>query len=136
MKISNDQIEQQEIDSMADAIGNCLELNNEFVKKYAGETVAALLLQLAEKDREFALQGCIGAGYFPGGLYGELPEAIVLPHGEIEFQFDGDPSEVFETPDDLTINGNLAYLYTGYGLVLPIDCKKLAENISEILTPA
>jgi hypothetical protein len=135
MKITNEQIERGEIDQMAEAIGNCLELNREFIKQHCGETVSALLLQLPEKEREFAIQGCIGEGYFPGCLYGEMPDAIVLPHGEIEFQFEGNAEEVFETPEELTIHGDLAYLYTGYGLILPVDCKKLAANVAGILLP-
>src|ERR1022692_1767123 len=102
MKITNEQIEQWEIESMADAVGNCLELNNEFVVKYCGARVADLLKPVPEQDREYVLSGCIGEGYFPGCLYGELPDAIVLPHGEIEFQFEGDANEVFETPNELT----------------------------------
>jgi len=133
MKLTNEQIEQMEIDSMIDSLGNCLELNSEFIANYCGETVAALLNQLPEKEREFALSGCVTGGNFPGGLYGDQPNAIVLPYGEIEYQFDGAPEDIFETPGDLTINGNLAYLYTGYGLILNVDCGKLAKNVKSAL---
>lgn len=135
-KISNEQIEQWESESMIDALGNCLELNSEFIARYCGENVANLLKQLPEDAREFALQGCIGKGYFPGCLYGEQSDAIVLPSDEIEYQFKGKPEDVFETPGELTIKGDLAYLYTGYGLILPVDCAKLAENIKDALPVA
>lgn len=132
-KITNEQIMDWEQQSMREALGNSLELHDEFLAKYCGENVRALLKQLPEKEREFALQGCDGEGHFPGTVYGNQPDAIVLPSGEIEHQFDGDPADVFETPDELTINGSLAYLYTGYGLVIPIDCVKLAENVKSAL---
>lgn len=46
MKITNEQIENWEAESMIDSLGNCLELNNEFIKRYCGENVAKLLLQI------------------------------------------------------------------------------------------
>lgn len=119
---------------MADALGNCLELNADFIARYCGEAVAKLLLQIPESEREFALQGCIGEGYFSGYVYVQRDDEIVLPSSEIEVQFEGSAEDVFETPNELTIHGNLAYLYTGYGLILPIDVKKLAINVAEFLT--
>ncbi len=135
-KITSEQIMRWEADSMTEALGNCLELNSDFIAKYCGEKVAELLNQLPEDEREYALQGCIGEVYFPGCIYGDLPDAIVLPSGEIEYPFEGTPEDTFETPEELTINGDLAYLYTGYGLVLPVDCEKLAQNVASCLLEA
>ena len=115
---------------MIDAIGNCLELNNEFINRYCGADVAKLLLSIPEDEREHALEGCFGEAYFPGFPIDQQDEAIVLPHDEIEYQFEGQSEDVFENPDDFAINGNLAYLYTGYGLVIPIDCNRLSENVA------
>ena len=133
-KITNEQIESQELYSLGEAIlDGSLELNSEFIKRYCGQSVATQLLRLPEKDRAYCLEGNLGEGYFPGTI-GSLDEnTIVLPHGEIEYQFEGEASEVFETPDDLTINGNLAYLYTGYGAVFQVDVAGLEKAIDEQL---
>lgn len=128
--ISNEQLQQWELDSLADRIGNDLELNNDFLNRYCGKRVADLLSKLPERERAFALDGCIEEGFFPGTIWHDDPEQICLPHDEIEFQFEGDPKEVFVSPEELTINGQIAYLYTGYGAVFPIDCDKLAENVA------
>lgn len=136
VRITNEQIESQELYSLGEAILNgSLELNSEFIKRYCGQSVAAQLLRLPEKDRAYALEGNLGEGYFPGGIGSLDDNTIVLPHGEIEFQFEGEAFEVFETPDDLTINGNLAYLYTGYGAVFQVDIDGLTKAINDQLNP-
>ena len=133
-KITNEQIEAQELYQLGEALlDGCLELNREFIKQYCGEMVAAQLLRVPEADRAYLLQGHLGEGSFPGGLYGEQDSAIVLPHGEIEYQFEGEPSEVFETPDELYIKGDLAYLYTGYGAIFEVDVQGLTRAIDEHL---
>ncbi len=133
-KITNEQIESQELYSLGEALlDNSLELNEEFIKRYCGPMVAAQLLRVPQKERAYVLDGNLGEGYFPGGIGSLDDNTIVLPHGEIEFQFEGEASEVFETPDDLTINGNLAYLYTGYGAVFQVDIDGLTKAIDEHL---
>jgi hypothetical protein len=135
-KITNEMIKEWEAESMIDALGNCLELNAEFIERYCGPNVKSLLTQIPESDREGVLQGCFGKAHFPGTVWDNDENIIMLPSGEIEFQFEGTPENVFETPSELTIHGDLAYLYTGYGLIIPIDCKKLAKNVAEILEVA
>ena len=135
-RITNEQIESQELYSLGEALlDNSLELNEEFIKRYCGQSVAVQLLRLPEKDRAYALEGNLGEGYIPGGIGSLDDNTIALPHGEIEFQFEGEASEVFATPDDLTINGNLAYLYTGYGAVFQVDIDGLTKAIDEQLNP-
>ena len=50
---------------------------------------------------------------------------------EIEFQFEGNAIDVFEDPDDFTINGDLAYLYIGYGLSIDFDKTQLIEAVQD-----
>ena len=136
MKLTNEQIELNELANLGDAIGVCLELNDEFLRQYCGADVAELLGKLTcEKDRAFCLQGCLieGKEWFAHGVECEQPDAIYLPSGEIEIQFEGEPEDYFESPGDLTIEDDLAYYYTGYGAFFPVDIEKLAANVAEQL---
>jgi len=134
MKITNKQIEARELRSLGELIGNEFKLTEDFIDRYFGEAVKALLLRLSnEKDRAYVIEGCIGEGAFPGGLWSPSPNEIYLPSNEIEYQFEGEPEDVFETPDELTIHDDLAYLYTGYGASFEIDVEKLKCNIDAFL---
>lgn len=135
--LTNEQIEANELASLGDAIGSCLELNNDFLARYCGAEVREQLGKLTcERLRAYVLQGCLieGKEWFAHGLECEQPDAIYLPSGEIEIQFEGEPENFFESPEDLTIYGGLAYYYTGYGAFFPVDVAKLAENVTTELT--
>lgn len=132
-KITAEMVERLELDSLADAIGNCLELNDEFLSRYCGQEIAEQLRRIPESEREYILQSHIGEGYIVHGIPTESGREIMLPIGEIEYQFDGQPSEVFENPDDFHISGNLAYLSV-YGAYFPVDVDGLKTEIDEFLS--
>lgn len=132
-KITAEMVERWELDSLADAIGNCLELNDEFLSRYCGREIAEQLLRIPESEREFILKSHIDDGYTAHGIPTESGREIYLPIGEIEFPFDGDPSEVFDNPDDFHIDGQLAYL-SCYGAYFPVDVDGLKSEIDEFLS--
>ena len=78
------QIIEWEAQALGDAIGNCLELNDNFLDRYCSEDLKEALLPIPERDREFHLESFIGdwrelSGYDCGA-------DINLPVGEIENQ--------------------------------------------------
>ena len=130
-KISNEQILEGEADSLIDAIGNCLELNDLFLERYCNQEFQELMKDIPECDREFVISGIDINHWWNGSPAGNDSQHIWLDVSEIEFQFEGDPKEVFESPEDLTINGDLAYLYVGYGLSIEFDHNQLIEAVKD-----
>jgi len=132
-KITPDQVQDMEAESIIDALGDCLVLDDEFLTKYAGEDLKTALLDIPEADRSFHLDGHTGKAYFNGSIPSRLPCAFLLPSDEIEYQFEGAPSEVFADPSDFTIaeGSNLAYMYTGYGLTIEVDVPGLVKDYQE-----
>lgn len=108
-----EQITEREAQALADAIGNCLELNQEFLEHYCSKELAEALKEIPEKDREFHLQGHIGdwreLNYFDSGL------DINLPVGEIEWQDEA---------------GNLHYVQC-LGIAFKVDIESLKEDWRE-----
>ena len=129
MKLTVDQAIEQELHSLGEALGNCLELNEEFIERYCGASVAGQLLRIDESDREFALQGCIDEGT-DGGYCGLSDNTIVLPMGEIEVQIESEDD--LAEPSDWVINGDLAYT-TMVSARFVVDVELLTANIDEIL---
>ncbi len=130
-KITSDMILEWEADSLIDAVGNCLELNDIFLKRYCNKEFYDLLIEIPECDREFVLSGIDIKHTWNGFPPNKDWQHIWLDVGEIEYQFEGDPINVFEDINDFTINGDLAYLYTGYGLSLEFDHSQLIEAIQD-----
>lgn len=122
-----------ELQNLADAIGNALELNADFIDRYCGARVAEQLRRIPESDREYILQSHIGDGRAVSGFYSLGESSIVLPVGEIEIQFDGAPADFFENVDDWTISGNLAYA-TLDAADFPVDVGALETEIDEFLS--
>ena len=129
MKLTTDQAIEQELYILGEALGNCLELNEEFIERYCGASVAGQLLRIEESDREFALSGCIDEGT-DGGYCGLSDNTIVLPMGEIEVQIESEDD--LEDPSDWVINGDLAYT-TMVSARFVVDVELLTANIDEIL---
>jgi hypothetical protein len=131
MGITTDMIEDWESESLIEAIGNCIELNDLFLERYCNQEFRDLMRDIPEYDREFVLMGidvkCQFNGFPPSGEW----QHIWLDISEIEFQFEGDPADVFEDPEDFTIDGDLAYLYVGYGLSINYDIKQLKESVRD-----
>jgi hypothetical protein len=132
-KITVDVAISWELQTLADAIGNCLELNDEFIRRYCGDRVGAQLLRIPESDREYILQSHLGDGRAVGGFYSLDDDSIILPVGEIEYQFDGSPEDTFDDPSDWTIKGNLAYA-TLDAAEFPVDVAALETEIDEFLS--
>lgn len=108
-----EQIIEQEAQSLGDAIGNCLELNQEFLERYCSKELAETLKEIPERDREFHLQDHIGEwremNYFDSGL------DINLPVGEIECQDE---------------DGSLHYVPC-LGIAFKVDIEGLKEDWKE-----
>lgn len=130
-KITAQMIEEWEAESLLDAIGNCIELNDLFLDRYCSQEFAELMKQIPECDREYILQGLDEEHWFNGSPTGNNSQDIWLDISEIEYQFEGDPKKVFKNPDDFTIDGDLAYLYVGYGFSVEYDRKQLLQAIED-----
>ena len=130
-KITADDIMRWEKDALIDALGNCIELNDLFLERYCNQEFHDLMIDIPERDREFIISGIDLEAWFNGSpLYG-INSHIWLNVAEIEFQFEGDPVDIFEDPDDLYITGDLAYLYVGYGLSIEFNLDQLIEAIND-----
>lgn len=134
-KLTADDIERMELDGLAEAIGNCLELNDDFLSRYCGKDICGQLARVPESEREYMLSSHIGEGYFCHTIPTESDREIFLNVGEIEFQFEGSPADTFENPDDFHISGDCAYLST-YGAYFPVDIEGLRSDIDEHLSAA
>lgn len=108
-----EQIIEWEAQALADSIGNCLELNQEFLERYCSKELAETLKEIPERDREFHLQSHIGEwrelNYFDSGL------DINLPVGEIEWQEE---------------DGSLHYVEC-LGIAFKVDIESLKEDWKE-----
>jgi hypothetical protein len=132
-KITADMIQEREADSLIEALGNCLELNDDFLSRYCGDEFKALISRIPEHDREYVISGLSERHWFNGSPAGNDTQDIWLDVAEIEYQFEGNPEDVFENPDDFTIHGDLAYLYVGYGLSIEYDRDELNQAIADYL---
>lgn len=128
---------EQETSALLDALcDGAIELNKVFLDRFAAEDVKEQLLRVPERDRAYCLSYAIDEAdcFFNGSPASNCNGDIWLDVSEIEVQFNGEPEDFFEDPDDWTINGDLAYLYVGYGLTVQVDVEALKEVIDESLT--
>jgi hypothetical protein len=132
-KLTSEDIEGFEADNLIDAIGNGIELNNEFLEHYCSEDFTALLKQIPENDREYILSGISEKHWWNGSPACKDTQDIWIDQPEIEWQFEDKPEDVFENPSDFTIDGDLAYLYTGYGLSIEYDRAELTAAVKSYL---
>lgn len=128
-KITTDDIEEQEATSLIEALGNCIEMNDEFLKRNCSAEFAAIMREVPEGDREYIISGLSEKHWFNGSPTCDDCQDIWLDVSEIEYQFEGSPEDTFENPDELTIRGELAYLYVGYGLSIDFDRDELVKAI-------
>jgi len=138
MKYTAEMAMEQEKQGLLDALcDGCIELNNEFLDRFAGNSVKEQLLRVVEGDRGYFLDSAFVIDedncFFNGSPASNCDNDIWLDVSEIEIQFDGDPEEYFDNVDDWTIDGDLAYLYVGYGLTVNVDVDALKENIDDSL---
>lgn len=131
-KLTVEDIEEFEAQTLLEALGNCLELNDEFLSRYCSKEFAELIGQVPERDREYVISGVSEKHWWNGSPAENDCQDIWLDVGEIEWQFEGNPEDVFEDPNDFTIHDDLAYLYVGYGLSIEFDHKELKDNIESL----
>jgi len=145
--MNREMAEQQKIVGLLDALcdGN-IELNTEFLARFASENVREQLLRIPEGDRAYHLHGNIDKVncFFNGSPANIDDNDIWLDVSEIEEQFDGDAREYFDDIDEWTVKqnieddgdytGGLAYLYIGYGLTVKVNLDSLTEDIDEALS--
>lgn len=113
---------EHEKEALIEALGYCIELSNEFIERYASEDVRDLLLSIPEYQRADAIEDAIDPDKSEWvGFYYSPESSILLNIYEIEVQFEGEPEDYFEKPDDWHIDGDLAYTTTGLGLAVHID---------------
>lgn len=134
-KFTADMAMDQEKQVMLDALCGGIELNEEFLTRYAGENVKTQLMRLPERDRSFYLSSAIDEDncFFNDTVVINMPNDIWLDISEIEIQFEGESEDYFENLEDWTIDKDLAYLYVGYGLTIKVDIERLTKDINEAL---
>jgi hypothetical protein len=130
-KITAEQAVEWEIESLRDAIGNCIELNDTFLARNCSDTVKSQLLRVPEDDREYLLADCITHAW-ANGSPASRHDGIWLELSEIELQIDS--IDDLEDPDDWTINGDLAYYYVGYGVSFDVNTDQLERDVNDFLS--
>ena len=130
MKYTREHAEQGEMDMLVEALGCEIELSDEFLQRYCSKAIRELLFPIPERERGFILSCCDHKAWFNGSPASQ-EDGIWLNISEIEVQFKGDPEEYFEDPSDWHIQGDLAYLYVGYGLSIDYNLEQLEEAIAE-----
>ncbi len=136
-KLTAEQIADWEKDNLVDAVcSGCIELNDEFLIRYCGEDLKALLLPLDPGTRTPVVREAIDKdnSYWAGYYLSLSGNEIFINVPEIETQINS-PDEL-ESPDDFVIekngeDGYLAYSCPGYGLVIPARLDKLQAAIIE-----
>ena len=136
MKITAEQILDWEKNSLIDALGCELEMNDDFLK-YCGDKLKSMLLPLTTKQRNQVVQGCVdekSTRWSRSGYDGKDDNQIFIELHEIETRIDS--IDELENPDDFTIDpcGDtlLAYYYVGNGLLVGIDLEKLQSEINDL----
>ena len=131
-KFTTEEAEEQEKVFLLDALcEGSIQLNQDFLNRFAGEKVREQLLRVPECDRSFYLSSSISKDtcFFFGSPTAICDNDIWLDMSEIEIQFEGAPEDYFEDVNDWLIDGNLAYYYVGYGLTVEVDIENLKEDI-------
>ena len=128
-KVTADQVMESEKNMLVEAIGCEIELTNQFLE-YCPEPFRSIMLSIPYNDRGYILSSCTCEAWFNGSPPSNNSQDIWLNVSEIEFQFEGEPEDAFDDPDDWYIDGDLAYLNVGYGLSIEYDIKELQETIA------
>ena len=126
-EITRESIIEWEIESIKNAVGCELPLDDNTLENNCSEDLREILKPLDESDRNF-----LAPDYITGGnevnIFGDDGDIIYMT-GEVEYQFD--PStEYFEDPSDFHINGDLAYI-SCTGISLKVDLEGLKKAIKD-----
>jgi hypothetical protein len=130
-KLTIDEAIEQEAINVADAYFSHFDDPLQF----AGEKVKDLFfefsaLMLDDQDIRWILDSASGDPR-EWGYYSD-DKSVIIPVGEIEIQFEGEPSEFFDNPDDWTIDGDLAYCSMP-SVLIPIDLEKVEEELRTLV---
>ena len=129
IKLTRDEIIEQELESMREAIGCELSLNDEMLKRDCSKELQELLQPLSESDRNHLIQDHIKAGN-ELNIFGDDGD-IKFVTGEIETQLD-EPEKELEDSTDFYINGDL--VYTSFsGCSYKVDLEGLKESINDFI---
>lgn len=135
MKIKAEQILDWEKNSLIDALGCELEMNDDFLK-HCGDKLKSMLLPLTTKQRNQVVQGCVdeNSTRWSSGYDSTDDNQIFIELHETETQIDS--IDDLENPDDFTIDACgdtfLAYYHVGNGLLVGIDLEKLQSEINDL----
>ena len=136
-KLTAERIADWEKDNLVDAVfSGCIELSDEFLTRYCGEELKALLLPLAPRTRTPVVGEALDNdnSYWAGHYLSLSENEIFINVPEIETQINS-PDEL-GNPADFVIkkngeDGYLAYTCPGCGLVIPVNLEKLQAAIIE-----
>ena len=127
-KLTATQAVQSEIESIKEALGNCIELNDEFVGRHCSQTVAEQLLRVDESDRESLVQDNITHAWANGSPASNA-DGIWVECSEIEVQIESEDD--LDDPTDWTVSGDCAYYYVGYGISFDVNTDQLARDVDQ-----
>lgn len=126
-EITRDLIIEWEIESIKNAIGCELPLDDNALENNCSEDLREILKPLDESDRNFLAPDYITSGD-ETNIFGDDGDIIYMV-GEVEYQFDAS-TEYFEDPSDFHINGDLAYI-SCTGISLKVDLEGLKQAIKD-----
>jgi len=135
-KMSLDQIEQMEALTLIDCLTDgSYTLTDKMISSICGKDVHALLTQLPEHERKWALHSVIEDDYSFKSYTNTttiLENEIMLGEIEAHIPFEGSPEENFdqEALNALILEKDVAYLYCGYLSIRP-NMRKLKEHVKE-----
>ena len=128
--LTSDDVIEQECETLAEAIGDCLEVAD-VLHQYASPDLREILepLDASQAADVIAERGRVE----PVHDYWCRPCAIVLPVGEVSVDLDGRPAcAVLADPDEWAIVDGVAYA-TLNGVAITFDAVLLREAVAEIL---
>jgi len=101
--------------------------------QYSGENIRKTFeefedLKLDEQDIRWILDSASGDPR-EWGIFKD-DNAVIIPFGEIEIQFEGKPEDFFEDPDDWHIKDDLAYC-TMESVLIPVNLEELRDDLED-----
>lgn len=103
--------------------------------QFAGDKIKELFnqfteLKLDDQDIRWILDSAAGDPR-EWGYCGD-DKSVIIPVGEIEVQFEGQAADYFESPDDWTIDGDLAYCSMP-SVLIPIDLETVEDELRTLV---
>jgi hypothetical protein len=125
--LTTEQAIENECVQMLDAFfSGCFDNPRKFLSDYMNQLTAPIQ---DDKDLLHVLDGMEKDAR--EGSYFEIdPDLHIGPIGEIEIQFEGEPKDFFEDPDDWCINKDLAYC-TMHSVVASFDYEEVKTAVAD-----